>query len=363
MFNDVIASIKPLDINAMEKCQIRIDNLTKPLNSLGSLETLARQMAGILGHHRPKALRKSIILMAADHGVAAESVSSYPQEVTAQMIKNFCAGGAAINVFAEHVSANLQLVDIGVAGDLPLYPKLRREKIAYGTKNIAKGAAMTRDQTVQAIEAGIKVACEEIALGAQIIGLGEMGIANTTPSTAIIAAYSSKTISELTGRGAGLTNEMLERKRQVIQEALSVNNPDNRDPLDVLSKVGGLEIAGLVGVIIGAAANRTVVVLDGLITGAAALIACKLAPMAKEYLVGSHLSAEPAHQVALDIIGIPAYLQLEMRLGEGTGAVLGMSLINASLHMLNDMKTFGEAEVAVAQDGPGALKQNKDIRD
>lgn len=362
MLNDIIASVQPLDINSMEKCQIRIDNLTKPLNSLGGLEKLARQMSGIIGH-RPKELKKSIILMAADHGVAYENVSSYPQEVTAQMVKNFCNGGAAINVFAKHVSANLMLVDIGVAADLPLYPNLRREKIAYGTNNIANGAAMTREQAVQAIETGIKVVTEEIDQGVQVIGLGEMGIANTTPSTAIIAAYSSKTVEELTGRGAGLSDDLLEKKRQVIQAALSINKPDCNDPLDVLSKVGGLEIAGLVGVIIGAAANRAVVVLDGLITGAAALIACKMAPIVKDFIIGSHYSVEPAHKVALELIEIPAYLQLDMRLGEGTGAVLGMSLINASLHMLNDMKTFGEAEVAVAQDGPGALKQNKDIKD
>lgn len=363
MINSIISSISPLDAVAMEKCQLRIDNLTKPLNSLSAFEDLARQMAGITGNPRPRSLRKSIILMAADHGVAAEGVSAYPQEVTAQMISNFCSGGAAINAFAGHVAAELVLVDVGVAADLPPFPQLRQEKIANGTNNITKGPAMTRAQAIQAIEVGIKIAQEEIAKGAQVVGLGEMGIANTTPSTAIIACYSGKPLAELTGRGTGLSDEALAKKLQVIETALTVNRPDKDDPLDVLSRIGGLEIAGLAGVILGAAAGRAAVVVDGLITTAAALIAVKMAPQVRDYLVGSHFSIEPAHNVALDIIGIPAHLRLNMRLGEGTGAALGMSLINASLHMLNDMKTFGEAEVAVAQDGPGALKQNKDVRD
>jgi nicotinate-nucleotide--dimethylbenzimidazole phosphoribosyltransferase len=363
MIKDIISLIKPLDAEAMDKCQLRLDNLTKPLNSLLGLETLARQMAGITGNPRPRAPQKSIVLMAADHGVAAEGVSAYPQEVTTQMIANFCNGGAAINIFADHVSANLVLVDIGVVTELPDFPQLRKEKIAKGTKNITKGPAMTREQAIQAIEVGIKVAREEIEKGVQILGLGEMGIANTTASTAMIACYSSATPDELTGYGSGISNEVLQHKIQVIKTALAVNRPDATDPIDVLCKVGGFEIAGLVGVILAAAAGRAAVVLDGVITSAAALIAVKLAPLVKEYLVGSHFSLEPAHKVALDLIGIPAHLHLNLRLGEGTGAVMGMSLIKAGLHVLNDMKTFGEAEVPVAQDGPGALKQDKNVRD
>ncbi len=363
MFEDIIASIKPLDTEAMDKCQLRLDNLTKPLGSLHHFEHLARQMAGITGNPRPKTLKKSIILMAGDHGVSAEGVSAYPKEVTAQMVSNFCNGGAAINVFAEHVSANLVLVDIGVAADLPPFPQVHCEKIAYGTQNITQGPAMTREQAIRAIGVGIRIARKEIEKGAQVLGLGEMGISNTTPSTAIIACYSTLSINELTGRGTGISDVTLDKKVKVIETALAFNCPDKNDPIDVLSKIGGLEIAGLVGVILGAASGGAAVVLDGLITSAAALVAFKMAPAVKDYLVGSHFSVEPAHKVALDMIGIPAYLNLDMRLGEGTGAALGMSLINASLHVLNDMKTFGEAEVTVAQDGPGALKQSKDVRD
>ncbi|BBB90102.1 MAG TPA: nicotinate-nucleotide--dimethylbenzimidazole phosphoribosyltransferase [Methylomusa anaerophila] len=354
MLEDVITQIKPLDVQAMEKCQVRLDNLTKPLGSLHHFEHLACQMAGITGNPRPRTLPKSIILMAGDHGVAAEEPSAYPQETTAGTIGSLCNGGAAINVFADHVGANLVIVDVGVAADLPPLPRVHRQKIAYGTKNMAQEAAMTREQAVQAIEAGIKTAGEEIARGSRVLGLGEISMAGTTASTAIIACYSPQPLAELAGDG---------KKLQVLARALAVNAPDKNDPLDVLSKVGGLEIAGLAGVILGAAAGGAAVVLDGLATGAAALIAVKMAPAVKSYLVGSHFAVEPAHQAALDIIGIPAYIYLDMRLGAGTGAALGMSLINASLHVLNDMKTFGEAEVPVAQDGPGALKQSKDVKD
>jgi nicotinate-nucleotide--dimethylbenzimidazole phosphoribosyltransferase len=363
MFDDLISSIRPLDAEAMDKCQFRLDNLTKPLGSLHSFENLARQMSGITGKARPRSLRKSIILMAGDHGVAAEEVSACPQEVTAQMVHNFCRGGAAVNVFAEHVAADLVLVDVGVASELPSSLPVHHEKIAYGTQNIVYNPAMTREETIRAIEVGIKIARQQVEKGAQILGLGEMGIANTTPSTAIIACYSPKPLTELTGRGTGISDERLTKKIRVIETALVVNRPDKNDPLDVLSKVGGLEIAGLVGVILGAAAGGAAVVLDGLITAAAALIAVKLTPKVKDYLVGSHLSVEPAHQAALELIDVPAYLHLDMRLGEGTGAALGMSLINASLHVLNDMKTFGEAAVAVAEDGPGALRQNSEVKD
>lgn len=361
VIQDTIASIQPLDALAMEACQIRLDNLTKPLNSLAAFEQLAVKIAGITGQARPWQLKKSIVLMAADHGVADEGVSAYPQQVTGQMVANFCAGGAAINIFANHVQAELALVDIGIATELPDLAGLIKAKIAAGTGNIAHGPAMTRQQALAAICTGIEIAHSQLAKGVQVIGLGEMGIANTTPSTAIVACYSSLSTTQLTGRGTGITDAAWQRKAQVIEQALTVNRPDNTDPLDVLAKVGGLEIAGLTGVILAGAAGRAVVVVDGLITAAAALIACQMAPAVRDYLVGSHISAEPAQQEALRIIDLPAYLCLDMRLGEGTGAALGMSLIDASLHVLNDMKTFSEAQVAVAQDGPGALRQRSDV--
>jgi len=361
VFEQIISAIKPLDTEAMEKCQLRLDNLTKPLNSLQAFETLARQLAGITGVPRPRDLPKSIIIMAGDHGVAAE-IGAYPEQTTTEKIATYCQSGAAINVFAEHVAADLVLVDIGVATDLPLSPLVRHEKLAYGTKNIVRQLAMTREQVLRAIETGIKIAREETNKGSRVIGLGEISIANDISSLAIIACYSSKTLAELTGQVNEIADECLNRKIHVLETALSVNCPDKDNPLDILMKLGGLEIAGLVGVILGAAAGGAAVVLDGLASSAAALIAVKMAPQVKDYLVGSHFSGEPAHKEALEIINVPAYLYLDLYLGEGTGAALGMSLINASLHVLNDMKTFGEAEVAVAQDGPGALKQSKDIK-
>ena len=359
MLQNTIAAIRPLHAPAMEDCRLRIANLTKPLNSLGDFERLAVKLAGITCQSRPQAQQKSIILMAADHGVAAEGVSAYPQEVTAQMVANFCRGGAAINVFADHVGAELVLVDVGVAAELTHLPGLVRAKVAYGTDNIAQGPAMTPRQAEEAISVGMNVVRRQLDRGCRIIGLGEMGIANTTPSTAIIAAYSHCSIEFLTGRGTGLSADGLIYKQEIVRRALAVNQPDANQPLDVLTKVGGLEMAGLVGVILAAAAGRAAIVLDGLITCAAALIACRLAPLARDYLIGSHISMEPAHAEALRLMDIPAYLQLDMRLGEGTGAALGISLIDASLHMLNDMKTFDETMVAVAEDGPGVLKQRK----
>jgi nicotinate-nucleotide--dimethylbenzimidazole phosphoribosyltransferase len=362
MLTNLIAAIAPLDEAAMAACQLRLDNLTKPLGSLDGLERLAARMAGITRQPRPRQLKKCIILMAADHGVVAEGVSAYPAEVTTQMVVNFCNGGAAVNAFAAHVGAELVLVDVGVAGDLPALPGLRQEKISCGTANIACGPAMSREQVLTAINVGARVAAEQLARGVTVIGLGEMGIGNTTPSTAIIACYSDKPVGALTGRGTGLTDAAMAAKAAVIEKALAVNRPDPADPLDVLTKVGGLEIAGLVGVILGAAAGRAAVVVDGVITSAAALIAAKLAPQITDYLIGAHFSCEPAHREALSLIGVEAYLHLNMRLGEGTGAALGMALIDAGLHVLNDMKTFGEAEVAVAQDGPGALRQRLDVK-
>jgi len=359
MLETIISLIKPLDIDAMEKCQRRLDNLTKPLGSLHSFERIARQMAGITGNHRPPMLRKSIIVMAGDHGVVAQGISLYPQTVTADMMMNTCQGGRPINVFAEHVEAHLVLVDIGIATDLPDFPEMHYEKIAYGTKNIAQEAAMTREQGLRAIAVGIKIAQAEISTGARILGIGAMGIGNTISSTGMIACYSGGKVPELLGLGKGMSQEFLNKKIHAIEVALFVNQPDPGEALDVLCKIGGLEIAGLVGVILGAAAAGGAVVLDGLATSAAALIAVKMAPLAREYLVASHFAVEPAHKVALDLINVPGYLHLDMDLGEGTGGALGISLINASLHVINDMKTFGEAGVAVAEDGPGTLGQSK----
>lgn len=362
MFKDIISLIKPLDVDAMEKCQVRLDNLTKPLGSLHSFEHIAKQMAGITGNPRPNLLQKSIIVMAGDHGIIAEGVSLYPPEETTEMVINSCRGAAGVNVFAEHVSANLVVVDVGVGADLPISLPLHQQKIGYGTKNIAKEAAMTREEAIQCIEVGIGMAQTEIEKGSRILGIGTMGAGSTIPCAAMIACYSGKQPQELLGTGTGISEELLAQRIDVLEKALQLHQIDTADPLDIVSKFGGFEIAALVGVILGAGAGGAAVVLDGLATSAAALIAVQMAPQVKEYVVASHFAVEPAHQIALDLISLPGYLHLGMYGGEGTGAALGISLINASLHVLNDMKTFGEAEVAVAQDGPGALKQCKDIR-
>ena len=361
MLENIISLIKPLDSDAMANCQIRLDNLTKPLGSLHSFEYIARKIAGITGNHRPPMLKKSIIVMAGDHGVVAEGVSLYPQTVTAEMMVNCCQGNSIINVFAEHVAAHLVLVDIGIATDVPDFPQMNYEKIAYGTKNIIEEPAMTREQSLRAIAVGIKIAQMELDKGSRILALGAMGIGNTMSSAGIVACYSKRSVVELLGIGTGISLELLRNNIRVVETALAVHQPDREDALDVLSKIGGLEIAGLVGVILGATAGGAAVVLDGLATSAAALLAVKIAPQVQEYLIASHFAVEPAHRVALDLINVPGYLQLDMQLGEGTGGALGISLINASLHVINDMKTFGEAEVAIAEDGPGTLKQSKAI--
>lgn len=358
----IIPLIKPLDVVAMEKCQVRLDNLTKPLNSLHSFEHLAKQMAGITGNSKPNHLQKSMIVMAADHGILAEGVSVYPQSMTAKMVADCCQGVAGVNVFAQHVSANLVVVDIGVAADLTAYPQLQHRKIAYGTKNITQYAAMTREQALNAIHIGIKVAQAEVKTGSSVLGIGAIGIGSTIPSAGVIACYSQKKPEELLGVSNDVGAELLQKRVAGLERALGQHKPNMTDAIDVVCKLGGLEIAGLVGVILGAAASGAAVVLDGLVTSAAAVLAVQLAPQVKDYLVASHFAVEPAHKVALDFIRIPSYLHLGMHAGEGIGAALGISLIDASMHVLNDMKTFGEAEVAVAQDGPGSLKQSKDIR-
>ena len=361
MFEEIISLIKPLDVDAMEKCQVRLDNLTKPLGSLHSFEHIAKQMAGITGNPRPKFFKKSIIVLAGDHGVMTEGISLYPSTATAEMLVACSQGAAGVSVFAKHVSADLVLVDIGVETDLPASLSICKAKIGYGTKNIAKQPAMTRDEVIAAIQVGINIAQTEIKKGSAILGIGAIGVGSTISSAAIIACYSGKKGKELLGTGTGISEELLAKRIDVVEKVLLLHQLDSKDALDMLSKLGGFEIAGLVGVIIGAAAGGAAVVLDGLATSTAAVLAARLAPQVKDYLIASHFAVEPAQQISLDLISLPGYLHLGMHGGEGTGAALGISLINASLHVLNDMKTFGEAEVAVAQDGPGALKQSKDV--
>ena len=342
----VTGKIGVLDEELMRQTQVRLNRLTKPLGSLGRLETLAKQIVGITRRLRPTVEHKVIITMAADHGVVEEGVSAYPQAVTGQMVYNFLRGGAGINVLARHVGARVVVVDMGVAIDLTPHPDLVVKKIGYGTKNLAKGPAMKLKEAQRAIEGGREIVTREIEQGADIVGTGDMGIGNTTASSAIAAAMTGQPVRLVTGRGTGIDDAIYEKKLAVIQRALEVNHPDPADPLDVLAKVGGFEIAGLVGVILGGAAARRPVVIDGFISGAAALIATALEPCAKGYLIAAHRSQEPGHRMMLEHVGLQPLLDLDLRLGEGTGAALAMSLVEAACKVLNEMATFEEAAVS-----------------
>ena len=346
VIGNTIGAIRALDAEAMAKARARQDQLTKPRGSLGRLEELSVRMAGIRREAMPHFQHKVIVTMAGDHGVVAEGVSAYPQEVTAQMVHNFLQGGAGISVLANHIGARVVVVDMGVAATLESCPGLVSKRVALGTGNMAKGPAMSRQQALQAIQAGIEVVEEELRKGLDIVGTGDMGIGNTTPSSAICAVMTGEPVRLVTGRGTGVDDAQLLHKTEVIEESLAVNRPDARDPLDVLSKVGGFEIGGLAGVMLGAAAHRVPVVIDGFISGAAALIATGLCPQLRDYLIASHVSVEPGHRAILRHMGLRPLLDLDMRLGEGTGAALGISLAEASVKLLAEMATFGEAGVS-----------------
>jgi len=346
LLTDTIESIKPLDKEAMAKARAKQDTLTKPPGSLGRLEELSIQLAGIQGKPIPQIKHKAIVTMAGDHGVVAEKIGNWPQEVTTQMVYNFLRGGAGINVIARQVGARVTVVDMGVATELKPVPQLLSRKVGFGTQNMALGPAMTAEQAVKAIETGIELVVTEAANGLDIVGTGDMGIGNTTASAAICAVITGKPVAEVTGRGTGLTDEQLAHKIEVINRALAVNSPDPTQPLDVLAKVGGFEIGGLAGVMLGAAANHIPVVIDGFISGAAALIATALSPALKDYLIAAHLSAEPGHRLLLEYLGLRPLLNLDMRLGEGTGAALGIFLAETAARILAEMATFTEAGVS-----------------
>lgn len=343
---ETIQKITPLNFKLIEKAQKRLDNLTKPQGSLGRLEDFAGQIVGISGNLNPEIKRKVIFVMAGDHGVAQEKVSAFPQEVTFQMVYNFIRGGAGINVLARHIGADVLVVDMGVAKDFASEKGLIIKKIAYGTKNIAQGPAMSRDEAERAIIAGIEVFEDELSRkGIDIVGLGEMGIANTTPSSAIVACLTKSKVEEVTGQGTGINEDQLKNKIRVIKQAIEINHPNLEDGLDVLSKIGGFEIGGLVGCILAAAAHRVPIVIDGFISCASALIVIKLAPLVKDYILASHNSVEKGHKIALKYIGKVPMFDLSMRLGEGTGAALGISFIEAGVKILTQMATFADAGV------------------
>lgn len=338
--------IEPLKAEFLDKAQDRLDNLTKPQGSLGRLEEFAKRYVAIRESLHPRIEHKAIFTLAGDHGVTEDNVSLYPREVTPQMVYNFIRQGAAINVLARFIGARLYVVDMGVDHDFEPIEGLIVKKIAKGTRSITKGPAMTREQALRAITAGIELVEMAKNDGVDIIGVGDMGIGNTTPSSAIIAATSGIPVKDVTGRGTGLDDEGLRRKVSAIEKALDVNRPDPTDPLDVLAKLGGFEIAGITGIAIGAAAHRIPVVADGLISTAGILLAAELNPTVKAYIFPSHKSVEVGHLAMLERIGIGPVLDLSMRLGEGTGAALGIQLIEAAVKIYREMATFSEAGVS-----------------
>lgn len=348
LLTKTITAIEPLDEVSQKAVLAHQARLTKPAGSLGRLEALSVQLAGIQRTQAPHAEQGAVLVMAADHGVCQEGVSAFPQEVTAQMVHNFVAGGAAINVLGRLAGARVVVSDVGVASKLPDELSVHRKKVGYGTKNMALGPAMSRDQAVAAVEAGIEVFTIEFERGPfDICATGDMGIGNTTASSAIASVITGKSPAQLTGRGTGIDDEALKRKIAVIERAIARNKPNPGDALDVLAKVGGFEIGALVGVILAAAAQHIPVVIDGYISGAAALIAAGIAPLSQQYMIAGHVSADSGHAAMLEHLGLEPLLDLGLRLGEGTGAALSMMFCRAACRILNDMATFDSAGVAV----------------
>lgn len=350
MLQKTIKGIQQPDKKKYEEALIRLSEQARPAGSLGILENLSARLAGIAGTLDVKIKKKVIVTCAGDHGVVAEGVTLFPQEVTSQMVYNFVDGGASINVLARHAGARVVVADLGVNHDFDLAMPIFHKKVRKAAYNIAKGPAMTMDEAVRSLENGISI-IDELLLKDRIdiIGTGDMGIGNTTPSSAIIAVLSGIAVEELTGRGAGLSDEAFQNKINVIKKAIETNRPDPNDALDVLAKVGGFEIGGIAGLVLGGAAHGIPVVCDGLISTAGALIACGLAPAAKEYLFASHSSVEAGHKFMLDHLGLVPLLDLKLRLGEGTGAALAMELLDASTRILAEIKTFAEVNIIDAQ--------------
>ena len=344
--NEIISRIEKIDYSLNKETQTRLDNLTKPQGSLGKLEDLARHVVEITRTKSPKLKNKVVFTLASDHGVTEEGISLFPKEVTAQMVNNFLEGGAGINVLAGHVGARVIVVDMGVAVDFEPKPNLILKKVAYGTKNIARGPAMTRDEAIQSIENGIEVFEEEFNKGIDIVATGEMGIGNTTSASAIASVITGALVKDVTGRGTGISDDSLANKIEVIKKAIEINTPDKDDGIAVLSKLGGFEIGGLAGIILAAASRRIPIVVDGFISSAAALIAYKIEPKVKDYMIAAHCSVEKGHIIVWNYLGLKPILDFNLRLGEGTGAALAMSIVDAGVKILSEMATFGQANVS-----------------
>lgn len=353
-----IAGLGPLDTAAMAGARDHLDRLTKPPGSLGRLEELAIGLAGITGQPSPAMNRRAIVVAAGDHGVARRGVSAYPSDVTAQMIANFVGGGAAINVLAKAAGASLTVVDVGVVGPIATHlpggergGRLVETRIRAGTADMTEGQAMTRAEALRSIGVGLGVVVDLRTSGVDLVGIGDMGIGNTTAASAVVAVMTGASPAAVTGRGTGIDEATHRRKVAVIERAIARNAPDPADPITVLAAVGGLEIGALVGVILGAVAGRVPVVLDGFITGAAALLAAGLAPRVAERVIAAHRSVEPGHAIVLERLGLRPLLDLDLRLGEGTGAALAIQLIDAIVRLRDGMATFTSAAVSGPVDG------------
>jgi nicotinate-nucleotide--dimethylbenzimidazole phosphoribosyltransferase len=350
LLETTLSRITPVNVNLLQQTQSRLDNKTKPPGSLGRLEEFARKIVTISGQAVPDLSKKVIFTFAGDHGVVEEGVSAFPKEVTPQMVFNFLRGGAGVNVLARHAGVEVRIVDVGVDFDFESCPGLIHKKVARGTRNLAKEPAMTRQEALQALSVGIELADQCKTEGIGLVGTGDMGIGNTTPSSAIIAAIGLFAPEQVTHRGTGINDQALQIKINAIRRGLELNRPDSADPLDVLTKVGGLEIAAIAGLVLGCAANRIPVVIDGFISTAGALIASELHPSLHEYLFAAHESVEVGHRFMLERIGSRPILDLDLRLGEGTGAALAMHLIEAGVKILLEMATFEQAGVSDRQE-------------
>ena len=345
LLEETLKQIRPLDRSSESAAQERLDSLTKPLGSLGKLEELARRIAIIQGKVPPRLGRKLLFVFAADHGITQEGVSAYPKDVTAQMTYNFLDGGAAINVLARHYGVDTEVVDVGVDYEFGEPRGLRNCKVRRGTANFARGGAMSREEAKRCVELGIRLAQEAAAKNVFLLGAGDMGIGNTSSAAAILCALTGAAPAAAAGRGTGIDDNALAKKIAVIETALALNRPDPKDPLDVLAKVGGLEIGAIAGVILGAAAFRLPMVLDGFIAGAAALLAQRFCPHVCDILFASHLSTERGHGLMLAELELAPMFDLQMRLGEGTGACLLMGLMEAATKIIGEMATFESAGV------------------
>lgn len=344
ILNETLNNIKQIDEEAVRRSGERVDGLLKPIGSLGELETIAVKISGITGKLHNKINRKSIIVMCADNGVCEEGVSACPTSITTVMTNNFMRGITGVGVLSKFTGTDLTVVDIGVNGDIA-DPKVINKKVSFGTKNMAMGSAMLREEAVKAIETGIEIVDKLVSEGYDLLGTGEMGIGNTTSSAAVLAVLSGLSPEVVVGKGAGLTEEQFENKKSVVERAIDINKPDKNDVIDVIAKVGGLDIAGLCGCFLGAAKNGVPIVIDGFISSAAALCAYKLNPEVRNFMIASHLSAEPGAVYVMNEIGIKPMLNMGMRLGEGSGCPLAFQIIDAALYTMENMGSFNDAMI------------------